>query len=291
MIGGIGTVFRLELELLLRGRGMWFAAPVIAFFGVWEASMAREVPYDAWNQFTSAALFVTLILTLSTGDQVVRDRHRRVEGVMLSTPIATASYVWGKYLAAVAVLLSLTLVMLLAAVGMDRFDIWTNPPAVLGHSRFPALGPWPYVSAWLWLVVVPLLFGAALALAAITLTRGQRVLVAMMAVFLWLGPALLAGVFSGGWTSLLDVAGLSFYSVGMTPLPPSLGQLALTGSSPRPADAAQMIQFVVAHMPPSLPVIFYWNRALFATLAAVLVLLTTYLVRVRRRGSRPDRAE
>lgn len=283
---GIRTVVQLELKLLLRSRGIWFAVPVMAIFGIWEASMAREVPYVAWSQFTVAALFVTLILTLSTGGQITNDRDRRVESVLLSTPIRTSSYVWGKYLAAVVIFLALALVMLGGAIGADHFDSWSSPPAMLGHSHYPSLGPWPYLGAWLWLVVVPIVFGTALALAAVTLTSGQRVLGSLVSVFLWLGPAIFGSSFSGGWVSLLDVAGMSYYgSAGTVPLPPALEQVYLTGSIPPPAVAAQMVQVVVAHLPPAMPVIFYWNRALFALLAVLLVLVTTVVVRVRRRGS------
>lgn len=168
---GLWTVLRLELRLLLRGRGIWIAGLMALFFGVYEASMLREAAYDAWEQLTVATFFVTLTLTLTTGDQVIRDRDRRVDDVLLSTPIASQSYVWGKYLAALVVLLGLSAWMLPAAIVMDHFDTWRNPPLVLGHSIYPSLGPWPYISAWLWLAIVPVIFGTALALAGVTLTR------------------------------------------------------------------------------------------------------------------------
>ncbi len=281
---GLWAVFRIELTLLLRGRGMWLAAPATAFFGIWEASSVREAPFVAWSQFTVAALFVTLILTLSTGGQITRDRDRRINDVLLSTPVATPAYVWGKYLAALSVSLGVAVLMLVGALGMDRFDIWTDPPAVLGHSHYPSLGPWPYVTAWLWLVVAPVLFGAALALATVTLTNGQRVVSSMLAVFLWLGPGMLGGALSGDWTSLLDISGLSLYSViGTAPLPGSLQQWYLTGANPPPDVAAQVVQIVVSHLPPNFPAVFYWNRALFLSLAIVLV--TVARVARQRRGA------
>lgn len=282
---GLWTVFRLELRLLLRSRGIWLLAPVTAFFGVWEASAVREFPIGAWGQFTTAAMFVTLILALSTGGQIVRDRDRRVDAVLLGTPVATPAYVWGKYLAALVVLLGLALPMLVGAIATDRFDTWSDPPAVFGHSHYPPLGPWPYVGAWLLLVLVPVVFGAALALATVTLTAGQRVVGSMLAVFLWVGPGFLESALFNGWGRLLDVAGLTFIDAVAAPtLPPDLQQIAFTGQTPPPALAAQVVQIMQANLPPTLPAIFYWNRALFAALALLLVLVTVYRLRAYRRG-------
>lgn len=282
----VWTVFWLELRLLARSRGVWLAMPVTTFFGIWEASMAREAPYAAWSQFTMAALFVTLILTLSTGGQIARDRERRVEDVLLSTPVAIYSYVWGKYLAALAILLVFAASMLAGAVVMDQFDGWRNPPAVLGHSVYPSLGAWPYISAWMWLVVVPVVFGAALSLSTITLLSGHRVVSSMAVVLLWLVPAFLGSSFSSSWATLLDVAGMTLYNSSTgTQLPSALQSLYLTGGSPSPALAAQMVQVVVNHLPPTLPTTFYWNRVLFLTLAMALLVATCVRVgHVRRSG-------
>ena len=282
------AVFRLELRLLLRSWGIWVAGLVPLFFGVWEATMAREFPFDAWSQFTVAVLFVTLILTLTTGGQVTRDRDRHIDGVLLSTPATTQAYVWGKYLAALVVLLGLAALMLPGAILMDRFTVLRDPPAVLGHSHYPSLGPWPYVSAWLILVVVPIVFGAALSLACVTLTHGQRVISSIVVIVLWLGPAMLSSAFSGGLATLFDVVGGTLYgSIANIPLPPSLQNIVYfsTPVAPSPEIRAEVVRIVVAHLPPELPGIFTWNRALFVALAVALALLTVRHVRAQRRGA------
>lgn len=282
---GLWAVFRLELRLLLRGWGIWIAGMMAVFFGVWEASMAREFPFGAWSQFTVAALFVTLILTLTTGNQVMRDRDRHIAGVLLSTPVTVQAYVWGKYLAALVVLLGLAALLLPGALLMDHFTILRDPPAVLGHSHYPSLGPWPYVSAWLLLVVVPIVFGAALALACVTFTNGQRIVSSMVAIFLWMGPAMLSSAFSGGLATLLDVVGMTLYgSIANIPLPPSLETYFLSGETPPPALGAEAVRIVTVHLPPELPAIFVWSRALFVVLAILLVSLTVLRVRTQRRG-------
>lgn len=279
------AVFRLELRLLLRSWGIWVAGLVPLFFGVWEATMAREFPFDAWSQFTVAVLFVTLILTLTTGGQVTRDRDRHIDGVLLSTPATTQAYVWGKYLAALVVLLGLAALMLPGAILMDHFTVLRDPPAVLGHSHYPSLGLWPYVSAWLLLVVVPIVFGAALSLACVTFTGGQRVIASILVVLLWIGPAMLSSAFSGSLATLFDVAGTTLYdSIANMPLPPSLAYYYLSGATPSPALGAEIVRVVTAHLPPELPGVFTWNRILFVALAVLLVLLTARRVRRQRRG-------
>lgn len=287
MVYHVWTTFRLELRLFMRSRGLWLAVPITAGLGVWEASMAREEPFFAWSQFIVAALFATLILVLSTGGQVAKDRECHVDGVLLSTPVSTTGYVWGKYLAGAVVLLMLAVAMLAGAVAMDRFDIWRDPPAILGHAHFPPLGLWPYVSAWLWLVVVPIMFGAALMLATVTISRGHRVVSSILVIFLWLGPAMLGSAVSDWLAGLLDVASMTFYSAAASiPVPPGdLQQVMYSGSTPPPALAARVVQFVDAHLPPALPNLFYWNRALFATLTILLVLVTVQSVRSARRGA------
>jgi hypothetical protein len=178
--------------------------------------------------------------------------------------------------------------MLPGAILMDHFG-WRNPPLVLGHSLYPSLGPWPYVSAWLWLTVVPVVFGVALSLACVTLTRGLRVISSLVAIVLWFGPALFASSYSGGPLSLLDVAGWSLYGsvtdAVAASLPPSLQDIFRSGASPTTGIAPQMVQFMTAHLPPELPAIFIWNRVFFVALAVLLVLLTVLRVRRQRRGA------
>ncbi len=282
---GFWAVFRLELRLLLRGWGIWVMGLVALFFGIWEASAVREFPFSAWSQFTVAVFFVTLILTLTTGSQVTRDRDRHVDGVLLSTPVSTQAYAWGKYLAALVVLLGLAALMLPGAILMDHFTILRDPPAVLGHSHYPSLGPWPYVSAWLILSIVPIVFGAALSLACVTLTGGQRVIASILVVFLWLGPAMLSSAFSGGLTALFDVTGGSLdASIANIPMPPSLEAYFLSGATPPASIGAEVVHIVTAHLPPELPAIFVWSRVLFVALAILLVLLTGLRVQRQRRG-------
>lgn len=292
---GFWTVARTEFTLLRRGRGLWLAGALMAVVGVWQASALREFPPGAWGQFTFLALLVGLLLTFTTGDQIRRDRERRVADVLLSAPVATGAYVAGKYLAALAGLLGLASVGLLAAVITDRVYEWRDPPFMLGYSSFPPLGAWPYLVGWGLLIVTPLAFGAALALACLTLVRGGRTVAAFVVIAIFLLPA-----FAGDWPPLLDLVGLggrTQRSIAVSAAPGRLAadQLQNIPYDPRnpgyfsynrlPADVkAEVVRLVRADLPPRLPAVFWWNRALFLGLAGALVGLTASGVGRGRRG-------
>jgi hypothetical protein len=276
------TVIGLEWKLLWRGRGLWVAAVIMALFGVWEASSVREAPYGAWGQFAFTAWLVTLILTFTTGDQIHRDEERRLDGVLLSTPVTTTTYVWGKFLAALLALLALSGINLVAAILMDHFDSWRTPPAILGHSIYPSLGPWPYLAGWFWLDLTPLIFGAALTLVAITLSRGQRILAAAGALLLWLLPA-----FFSSWPLILDVGGEGMnyvYGLGGSNAAFQYANQHEPQGGPEASVAAHVVQLVQASLPPSFPDIFYWNRALFLCLAVLGVMMLAFWFGRQRQG-------
>jgi hypothetical protein len=275
----VWVVARLELKLLLRGRGIWVAALLLAALGVWLASMNREFPYGAWAEITTAATLCTLLLTLSTGGAVQRDVDRRVGDIFLSTPVPSAAYVLGKYLVAVGVLLGLSLIEVAAAILADRFDSWRNPPAILGHSQYPGIGSAPYLSGWVWLIATPVIFGGAVALAGITLARGQRVLAYTAIVLLWFVPAFIS---YSGWPLLLDLTGVRLEYV--LPLPGSEKAFYLSSGPQTPAIRERIMQLVGGDLPPAIPAMFVWSRVLFLALAALLVVLSVWIVARRRRG-------
>jgi hypothetical protein len=273
------TMARLETRLLLRGRGIWIAALILALLGGWMASMIREQPEGTWSTLTYTALLSTLVLTLSTGAAVQRDADRRTDGMLLSTPVPTWAYVLGKYVVAVVVLVGLSLVEVAAGVLADHFDDWRDPPVILGHSHYPPLGPFPFVAAWAWLMLTPVIFGAALMLAGITLARGQRVLAYALALAFWLIPMLLS---YGGWPLLLDLTGVRLsYEL---PLNGSLAAFWLSASANTPAARERIMDLVRSDLPPRMPAEFIASRALFLGLALLLVLAATSMVARRRRG-------
>ena len=278
------TIMRLEIRLLFRGRGVWVAAIALAALGAWMATGIREQPWGAWGTMTFTGVLSTLLLTLSTGSAVQRDRDWRTSDIVLSAPVSETAYVLGKYLAALALLLALSLVELGAAILTDHFDTWRDPPAILGHSHYPALGPLPFVAAWAWLIVTlivtPIVFGSALTLAEITLTRGQRALAYTSVIILWVVPMVLSNF---GWPLLLDLTGARvLYEI---PASGSLDAFQLSSSDHiSPAVREAIMRLIRGDLPPTMPALFIWSRALFLALAAALVGLTIWGVAHHRRG-------
>jgi ABC-type Na+ efflux pump permease subunit len=274
------TIMRLEIRLLFRGRGIWVAALALAALGAWMATGIREQPWGAWSTMTFTGVLSTLLLTLSTGNAVQRDREWRTSDIVLSAPVSETAYVLGKYVAALALLLALSLVELGAAILTDHFDTWRDPPAILGHSHYPALGPLPFIAAWAWLIVTPIIFGSALTLAEITLTRGQRALAYTSIILLWVVPMILS---SNGWPLLLDLTGARLiYEV-----PPTGGMAAFQLSSSdhiSPAVREEIMRLVRGDLPPVIPATFIWSRALFLAMASALVGVTIWAVSRHRRG-------
>lgn len=294
-MGVLWAVARVEVVLLLRGRSLWLAGVVMAALGALAGSMARQTPWAAWGHIGFTAVASTLLLAFASGDQIRRDRDRRLDGVLLSTPASTAAYVVGKYLAALTVLLGLAGVGLVAALLTDRFDAWATPSLLLGRADFPPLGAGPYLVGWGLLVVVPLAFGAALALAANTLLPGGRTAAAFGILAFWLLP-----LFVAGWPALLDVTGYGAAPLRRLGVDREVARLASeemrragllapgeeqTGRLPV-AVKTHLAALARAALPPRYPADFWWNRAFFLGASAALLALTIYGVERRRRGRR-----
>lgn len=280
---GCWTVLRWELRLLARGRALWAGV--------------REQPWGAWGGLGFAALLISLVLTLATGDQLSRDRAVRLDGLVLATPVATVAYVAGKYLAALAALLALAGGGLALALLMDRFDNWRDPLHVfglalfppMGHSLYPPLGPTAYLAAWFWLVLPATLFGLALVFAGSAFARGRHPLLYVLVLLCWLGPIVIGeGVFHDHWPDLFDPTALQLAVQHRATGVDAAFLLHLTGGSPVPPPslAAQVVALVRAHVPPVFPVVFFWNRLLLVGGAAALVGAAMVEAAQRRQGRR-----
>src|SRR5215472_3033003 len=95
-------VITMELRLHLRGKIGWLLAAFMAVSSVYvlfQAYLSHSYPRNFWPNMALVYALLTFVLVFATGDQIQRDRDCRLDGVILSTPIATATYVSGKYLA------------------------------------------------------------------------------------------------------------------------------------------------------------------------------------------------
>jgi hypothetical protein len=222
-------------------------------------------------------------LVFSTGNQVHRDRERRLDGVVFSTPVATPIYVLGKYGAALLSLLGLAGSSLLAAMLTNQ--LYKVPQRVLFFSPviYPSLGPQVYLLLGAWLLLVPIIFGAIFMFACTTLTRGKRVVGYIAALLIWL-TLMFTSYPPRGW--FFDVTALSF-----VPNPDQAVDFWFQHDpvgSPHPISLHQYIQQIMplarADVPPtSLANGLLWNRLFFLGISIVLTCLTIYGVqRIRR---------
>jgi hypothetical protein len=258
-----------EWRLQLRGKARWFLAAFVAVSGVYfflQADLSHAHANNFWPNMGFAYLFLTFGLVFTTGDQLQRDRECRVDGIILSTPIATATYVGGKYLASCLLLLGLALLNLLITIAAD---------VLAPVSGGAIIGPGPYVATWCVLALVPLLFGAAFTLLITTLTRGQRVVTGLLLFLLWLGP-LFIELTTGRSFALVDVLNVT----GWLPLSTDAAELA------RDASPSQAVQLVQTHIPWDHLMSTLWlNRASFLLLAVLCFAGAIASLHSQRRGS------
>jgi hypothetical protein len=288
------TVMRLELSLIWRNWFTWLISLAMLVIGALCAANNRHEPWSTWEQFLVIAIFLTVILSFTTGNQINRDRERRLDGIVFSTPVSTPVYVLGKYLAALLNLLGLAGLSLLVALLMDHFYPWQIVNETWGGQSFlffapgiyPSLGPQPYLLGWFWCFLVSIFFGAAFVFACITLTRGKRVIAYIAVVLIWLLLPLFAHDYI---PDLLDITGNSFYFRYSADAFPPAQQLLFPRNATSvtrftPQLARRVVQLSLADIPPhSWPSSFFWNRLLFLGITLALLGLTIYGVHHMRR--------
>jgi hypothetical protein len=292
------VVMKLEFRLMWRSWIMWVILPVMLLIGAFCATNNRDTPWQSWTQIHSATFFISLILAFCTGNQINRDRERRLAGIILSTPVRTSSYVLGKSLAGLASALMLAGAGLLSALLVDRFYNVPDAFLIFAPTYYPSLGAWPYLLGWSWFALIAIIIGATFTLACITLTRGQRAVAYIAIVLLWVLPGVLL---TQSVPKLLDVTGRAFYpQFSLAPAQPVsrtdpdpvheflIQHPSVAGDGPPPADLApQVMQVSLGQIPTSAlpPTELLWNRLFFVGLSLGLVLLTIYGTHaMRRRG-------
>lgn len=285
-------VMKLEFRLIWRNWVTWLIVLVMLAIGALCASSNRNSPWTSWAHLGTTGVFISLILAFCTGNQINRDREQRLAGIVLSTPVATPGYVFGKYIAGLASLLLLAGSGLLSALLMDRFYNVQHAFLIFAPAFYPPLGVQPYLIGWAWLTLPAITFGATFMLACITLTRGQRAIAFIASLLIWILPLFL----TQSIPQLLDISAAVFFPqyslapashvTGTTPLRQFLIQHpALFLNGPPPANLIQQaMHFSLAEIPPSsTPAMFLWNRLFFLGLSLILLVLTIYGTHVMRR--------
>lgn len=285
-------VMKLEFRLIWRNWVTWLMVLVMLAIGALCASNNRNEPWGSWANLGTTSLFLSLMLTFSTGNQINRDHAQRLAGIVLSTPVATPGYVLGKYLAGLASLFLLAGSGLLSALLMDHFYAGSHAFLMFAPAFYPPLGAQPYLIGWAWFVLTAIIFGATIMLACMTLTRGQRAIAYIVAILIWILPLFL----TQSIPQLLDITANVFYPQfslsspvhvsGANPLNQFLIQHpVLFQDSPPPANlVGQVMHLSLAEIPPSSPsAMFLWNRLFFLSLSLMLLILTIYGTHVLRR--------
>jgi len=287
------VVMKLEFRLIWRNWITWLLLVVMLIIGALCASNNRNEPWSSWAHLGTTSFFISLILTFCTGNQINRDHARRLDGIVLSTPVATKSYVCGKYLAGLASLLLLSGAGLLSALAMDSFAQGEHAVLLFAPAFYPPLGAQPYLIGWVWLTFPAIIFGATFMLACMTLTRGQRAIAYIISILIWVLPLFL----TQSMPQLLDITAAVFFPQfalapaghvsGTDPFAQFVNQHpSWNMSAPPPVNLVQPIMHLsLAGTPPSpTPSLFLWNRLFFLGLSLLLLVLTisgTHLLRRR----------
>jgi hypothetical protein len=286
------VVMKLEFRLIWRNWVTWLMVLVMLIIGALCASNNRNSPWSSWAHLGNTSFFISLILTFCTGNQINRDCVQRLDGIVLSTPVATPSYVCGKYLAGLASLLLLAGSGLLSALMTDHFAPGSHGFLLFAPAFYPSLGAQPYLIGWAWFVLTSIIFGATFMLACMTLTRGQRAIAYLVSLLIWVLPLFL----TQSIPQLLDITAAVFFPdfslaqashvTSITPIRQFLLQHPiLFQNSPPPANLIQQVMHLsLAGIPPSpIPSLFLWNRLFFLGLSLVLLVLTIYGTHTLRR--------
>ena len=286
------VVMKLEFGLIWRNWVTWLMVVVMLVIGALCASDNRNEPWSSWAHLGNTSFFLSLILTFCTGNQINRDHTQRLDGIVLCTPVATPSYVCGKYLAGLASLLLLAGSGLLSALMTDHFAPGSPGFLFFSPAFYPPLGAEPYLIGWAWFVLPSIIFGATFMFACMTLTRGQRAIAYLVSLLIWVLPLFL----TGSIPHLLDITAAVFFPgfsfaparpvTSITPLRQFLMQHPiLFQNSPPPATLVQeVMRLSLAGIPPSsTPALFLWNRLFFLGLSVLLLMLTIYGTHALRR--------
>lgn len=289
------VVMKLEFRLIWRSWVTWLMVVVMLLLGALCASSNRNQPWSSWAHLGNTSFFLSLILTFCTGNQITRDQAQRLDGIVLSTPVATPSYVCGKYLAGLVSLLFLAGSGLLSALVVDHFPTTSHGFLLFSPALYPPLGAQPYLIGWAWFVLPAIIFGATFMLACMTLTRGQRAIASLISLLIWVLPLFL----TQSIPQLLDITAAVFFPgfslaparhvSDITPLGQFLMQHPILESgsqnNPPPANLVQPVMHLsLAGIPPSpVPSLFLWNRLFFLGLSLLLLALTMYGTHALRR--------
>lgn len=139
-------------------------------------------------------LVLVLLLPFVSADGVTRDVTRRTHELVLTTPVPTWAYVWGRYLSVLATSLGLALLLLLALIAMGEvlhLTIADYPAPVIGGTLL----------LWVGMVLPATVLVAGVGFALSTLAPRLSLLVKVVILVGWLIGALVIPLSIGRGTN------------------------------------------------------------------------------------------
>jgi ABC-type transport system involved in multi-copper enzyme maturation permease subunit len=192
-----------ELRRFRASRLFWFQA--LGFFGfllliIWALHASHQIGTVAGSKQLSAYIAVTsaegllrtlptyliilaLLLPFITADGVTRDVNRRTHELLLTTPLPTWAYVWGRYLAGLIIGLGLALLLFVAILGMGELLHLTD-------STYPLPQLDAVLLLWVGMVVSATILVSSVGFAVSTLWPRLSMLVKVVILVAWIVGAL-----------------------------------------------------------------------------------------------------
>jgi ABC-type transport system involved in multi-copper enzyme maturation permease subunit len=184
------------------------------------ASVAGTSAWGLLKTLPFVLMILALLLPFVTVDGVTRDQQRRTHELLLTTPLPTWAYVWGRYLAGMVMSLGLALLVLGALLGMGEL-------LHLTITDYPAPEMSTLLPLWVGMVVSATILVSSVGFALGTLLPHLSTLIKMVILVAWIvgGVVIPLGLGNGtppGWyvnwdpTSGVTGAGLrSAYSFNL----------------------------------------------------------------------------
>lgn len=215
------------------------SSQTLVFYGTSSAGMLLE--------FVNVLLLVTaLILPFLVTEGVARDQKQRIHEILMSTPLPSWAYVWGRFLAVVSMALGLAVLVLITQIGMGNLLHYQHPV-------YPAPVAVDVLTAWA-VVIVP----AFILITALGFTLGtlwpRRTMVIMLGMLIgWILLFTLGNILWENFGSLFMYLNPTSNGVLGSVIPQILHQVPVGLHSLAPIQQALITQQVQAHLPDLFP--------------------------------------
>lgn len=190
--GTFGALIRWETAQLWRGVGLRVLLPVALALSVVASWLGPIQVYDIdiprntisvlWSVFLPGSLVLGLLILIVTSEYVLRDRRDHIEETLATLPIVTPAYGLAKYLVALGVALLLSMVFLVAQMGVQVIGYLLQTP------DYPTLALEPDVRLWAILLVPVAFFASAIGFLGTILLGTRRLILFLLFFALWLAP-------------------------------------------------------------------------------------------------------